>query len=231
MAEKAIRETLSQLPRRLRFRLRHIILTILVICAYLYTSSVLARRSPYQIQARFPPEDSVAKAQRLHRRSQVEDAFKHSWKGYKDHAWLHDELLPVSGGQKDPFVGWAATLVDSMDSLYIMGLYDEFELAVKALEQIDFSKPHADNVPVFEVTIRYLGGLLGAWDISGGTHPALLRKATELGDFLSKAFEWVPFESILPVNAIISAHLWRYVLAPWYSLVAALVLYRSPVSL
>jgi mannosyl-oligosaccharide alpha-1,2-mannosidase len=197
MAEGAIREALSQLPRRLclRFRLRHIILTVLVICAYIYTSSFLMRRSLYQIQARFPHEHLVAKKQRLYRRAQVEDAFKHSWKGYKDHAWLHDELMPVSGGQKDPYVGWAATLVDSLDSLYIMGLHDEFEDALKALEQIDFSQPNADKVPVFEVTIRYLGGLLGAWDISGGKYPVLLRKARELGDFLTKAFEWVPFDS------------------------------------
>ncbi|KAI9055926.1 hypothetical protein LZ554_000861 [Drepanopeziza brunnea f. sp. 'monogermtubi'] len=180
-----------------RLRSRHLVLAGLILCVYFYTSpsfygvsySYLTSRRPYRIQTRFPVEHSAAKKLRLERRSQVEDAFKHSWKGYKDHAWMHDEVMPVSGGQKDPFVGWAATLVDSLDSLYIMGLEDEFAEALKALEQIDFSKPNADRVPVFEVTIRYLGGLLGAWDVSGHRHPILLRKATELGDFLAKAFD------------------------------------------
>ncbi|KAI9642235.1 hypothetical protein NHQ30_009037 [Ciborinia camelliae] len=96
--------------------------------------------------------------------------------------------MPLSGGQKDTFVGWAATLVDSLDTLYIMGLKKEFEQALESLKQIDFSKPNAERVPVFETTIRYLGGLLGAWDISGHRYPILLEKAKQLGDLLFKAF-------------------------------------------
>lgn len=204
MAEKVARDfrTIVSRPRRFRLRIRHLLLIFCVIFVYLYSSSstgslpLLARRSPYRIQAKFPLEASAAKKQRLERRAQVEAAFKHAWKGYKDHAWLHDEVMPVSGGQKDPFVGWAATLVDSLDSLLVMGLEDEFAEALQALEQIDFTKPNADRVPVFEVTIRYLGGLLGAWDVSGGKHPVLLRKARELGDFLTKAFECVLSKSL-----------------------------------
>ncbi|KAI9744441.1 MAG: hypothetical protein M1818_001970 [Claussenomyces sp. TS43310] len=104
--------------------------------------------------------------------------------------------MPLSGGNGDPFVGWAATLVDGLDTLYIMGMIDEFENALKALAQIDFSKPNAERVPVFEITIRYLGGLLGAWDISGHQYPILLEKATQLGDFIFGAFDT---ESGIPV--------------------------------
>lgn len=142
----------------------------------------------YRIQASFKPESKSSEYLRLQRRDQVKSAFQHAWEGYKTNAWLHDELLPVSGGFKDPFVGWAATLVDSLDTLWIMGLKGEFENALKALEQIDFTKPNAERVPVFEVTIRYLGGLLGAWDISEHKYPVLLRKAQELGEFLYGAF-------------------------------------------
>jgi mannosyl-oligosaccharide alpha-1,2-mannosidase len=133
---------------------------------------------------------------RLQRQEQVKNAFRHAWKGYKEHAWLHDEVMPLSGGHKDPFVGWAATLVDGLDTLYIMGMKDEFEDALKALEQIDFSKPNTERVPIFETTIRYLGGLLGAWDISMHKYPILLEKAKQLGDFLYKAFDT---ESGIPV--------------------------------
>ncbi|KFZ10183.1 hypothetical protein V502_08272 [Pseudogymnoascus sp. VKM F-4520 (FW-2644)] len=150
----------------------------------------------YNIQATFPSEYPATKDLRLQRREEVKDAFKHAWKGYKKHAWLHDEVMPLSGGHKDPFAGWAATIVDGLDTLYIMGMIDEFEDALKALEKINFSKPNAERVPVFEVTIRYLGGLLGAWDISGHKYPILLKKATELGDFLYGAFNT---ESGIPV--------------------------------
>ncbi|PMD33637.1 glycoside hydrolase family 47 protein [Hyaloscypha variabilis F] len=204
MSDKAPRSIRFQRPRSLRYRLRsrHVLLAILTICAYFYFSANTNRipfyntASPYRIQAKFPSESAAAKALRLQRRGHVEDEFKHAWKGYKEHAWLHDEVMPVSGGQKDPFVGWAATLVDSLDTLYIMGMKDEFAEALTALEQIDFSKPNADRVPVFEVTIRYLGGMLGAWDISEHKYPILLQKARQLGDFLYKVFDT---ESGLPV--------------------------------
>lgn len=145
-------------------------------------------KSPFHIQFDFGPESESDKRIREDRQQQVLHAFQHAWKGYKEHAWLHDELKPISGGQKDPYVGWAATLVDSLDALYIMGLHDEFEHALKALDSIDFTKPKSDQVPVFEVTIRYLGGLLGAYDVSGAKYPVLLKKADELGEFLLKAF-------------------------------------------
>jgi mannosyl-oligosaccharide alpha-1,2-mannosidase len=144
--------------------------------------------SPFRIQAKFGTETVAAKDIRLERQREVKEAFVHAWEGYKEHAWLHDEVLPLSGGNKDPFVGWAATLVDGLDTLYIMGLQEEFENALKALESIDFSKPNAERVPVFETTIRYLGGMLGAYDISGGKYPILLEKADQLGELLFLAF-------------------------------------------
>ncbi|APA09239.1 hypothetical protein SS1G_14236 [Sclerotinia sclerotiorum 1980 UF-70] len=118
----------------------------------------------------------------------VKEEFLRAWNGYKNNAWMHDEVMPLSGGQKDTFVGWAATLVDSLDTLYIMGLKKEFEDALESLRRIDFSKPNAERVPVFETTIRYLGGLLGAWDVSGHQYPILLEKAKQLGDLLYQAF-------------------------------------------
>lgn len=142
-----------------------------------------------QIQFAFEQESGKARRVRIERQQQVREAFIHAWGGYKKHAWLHDEVMPLSGGHKDPFAGWAATLVDGLDSLYIFGLQEEFDYALTALESIDFSKPNADVVPVFETTIRYLGGLLGAYDISGEKYPILLRKADQLGEFLYRAFD------------------------------------------
>ena len=158
--------------------------------------------APFRIQAKFKTESGAAKEIRLERQKEVKETFIHAWEGYKKHAWLHDEVLPLSGGQKDPFVGWAATLVDGLDTLYIMGLQEEFEHALKALESIDFSKPNAERVPVFETTIRYLGGLLGAYDISGGKYPILLDKADQLGELLFLSFN-------TPNGIPVPYYLWR----------------------
>lgn len=82
-----------------------------------------------------------------------------------------------------------APLTQSIDTLWIMGLYDEFSEAIQAVKKIDFTTCALTEINVFETTIRYLGGFLGAYDISGGKYPILLQKATEMGDMLYKAFD------------------------------------------
>ena len=141
------------------------------------------------IQYTFKDEVSDAKAVREKRQSRVKDEFKKAWSGYKKQAWMHDELSPVSGRFRDPFCGWAATLVDSLDTLWIMGLKDEFEEAAKAVDQIDFTISQRNEIPLFETTIRYLGGLLGAYDVSGHKYKNLLSKAEELATILLGAFD------------------------------------------
>ncbi|KAB5578289.1 glycoside hydrolase family 47 protein [Coniochaeta sp. 2T2.1] len=115
----------------------------------------------------------------------VRKVFARSWKAYKEKAWLHDELKPLSGGYDDNAGGWAATVVESLDTLWIMGLYSEFYEAVAAAVAIDFGNRTSIDVP--EATTRHLGGLLAAYDLSG--EPALLQKARELGDLLYLAFD------------------------------------------
>jgi mannosyl-oligosaccharide alpha-1,2-mannosidase len=70
-----------------------------------------------------------------------------------------------------------------------MGLKDEFEEAVLAVEKLDFTTCSLEEINVFETTIRYLGGFLGAYDISHGEYPILLQKAIEIGQMLYNAFD------------------------------------------
>lgn len=83
-----------------------------------------------------------------------------------------------------------------------MGLSDEFQVAAAAAVQIDWDNTGGDtSCNVFETTIRYLGGLISAYDLSGES--ALLQKAQELGDMLLIAFDtpnrlppfWLHFEN------------------------------------
>ncbi|KAJ2895731.1 hypothetical protein MKZ38_006203 [Zalerion maritima] len=142
-----------------------------------------------RIQHAFGDEPSDRKQVRLQRLGAVKANFTHAWEGYKSRAWLQDEVKPVSGKGNNPFGGWAATLVDTLDTLWMMGLESEFKEAVREVEKIDFSKSALDEINVFETTIRYLGGFLAAYEISGQKYPALLRKAAEVGDMLYIAFD------------------------------------------
>ncbi|PGH34834.1 mannosyl-oligosaccharide alpha-1,2-mannosidase [[Emmonsia] crescens] len=121
------------------------------------------------------------------RQEAVKQTFIRAWKAYRRFAWMHDEVTPLTKGTSDTFGGWAATLVDSLDTLWIMGLKDEFHEAVHAAADIDFTATKNREINVFETTIRYLGGLLSAYDLS--REPALLTKATELGNILYVAFD------------------------------------------
>lgn len=100
---------------------------------------------------------------------------------------MADGLQTVTGLRKVQFCGWSATLVDALDTLWIMDLHEEFEDAINASFTIDF-KHNANHcqVSLFESTIRYLGGFLAAYDLSHD--PRLLPKLVEVGDMLFSAF-------------------------------------------
>lgn len=119
------------------------------------------------------------------RQKAVVDAFKHAWKGYKKFAWGHDNLKPISGGYSEWF-SLGLTLVDALDTMYVMGLEDEFKEARDWVEtQLDFNKNQEVNL--FETTIRVLGGLLSAYHLSGDE--MFLSKSIDLGDRLMPAFQ------------------------------------------
>ncbi|KAI1277905.1 glycoside hydrolase family 47 protein [Xylaria sp. FL0933] len=144
------------------------------------------------IQYAFEKESPAAREVREARQQQVKAEMERGWAGYWQYARGHDELSPVTKKFRDPFCGWAATLVDSLDTLWIMGMEDEFKDALLEVEKIDFTVSKRAEIPVFETTIRYLGGLLAAYDVSGGKsggHDILLEKAVELAEILMGVFD------------------------------------------
>jgi len=51
----------------------------------------------------------------------IVNMFQHAWKGYKQSAWGHDHAHPISKTSDDWF-GVALTMLDAVDTMYIMGL-------------------------------------------------------------------------------------------------------------
>ncbi len=122
----------------------------------------------------------------MRRRDAVREAFVHSWTAYERFAWGHDELQPLTNTSNDVWGGFAVTMIDCLDTAKIMGLDAEFERMVAFLDT-NFTMQRNHYVSVFELSIRVLGGLLGAFDLSGGD-PRLLRMADEAGTALLGAF-------------------------------------------
>ncbi|PWN27314.1 seven-hairpin glycosidase, partial [Jaminaea rosea] len=139
--------------------------------------------------------DHAREATLIERQRLVKNAFLHSWEGYKRIAWGHDELRPVSEEAQDPFNGWGATIVDALDTLLVMDLPKEYNYAREHVRDIDFwylggeRSAYGRNdgrVPVFETAIRYLGGFLSAYDLSGDE--LMKDRAEELAQLILPAF-------------------------------------------
>ncbi|KAH8047432.1 FKBP-type peptidyl-prolyl cis-trans isomerase [Aureococcus anophagefferens] len=84
-----------------------------------------------------------------------------------------DDLRPVSGGGLD-WLGVSATLYDSLDALYVCGLRDDYDRAVARVFAPSWRDPLGRGAPtpyrpvkVFEYHLRVVGGLLGAFEVSG----------------------------------------------------------------
>ncbi|KAG8518622.1 Endoplasmic reticulum mannosyl-oligosaccharide 1,2-alpha-mannosidase [Galemys pyrenaicus] len=139
-----------------------------------------------------PPEPSraprripSAPASPNERQLAVIDAFRHAWSGYRKFAWGHDELKPVSRSFSEWF-GLGLTLIDALDTMWILGLREEFEEARSWVSQrLQFQKDV--DVNLFESTIRILGGLLSAYHLSGDA--LFLRRAEDFGNRLLPAFQ------------------------------------------
>lgn len=132
-----------------------------------------------------PPTPITFKGPMNERQKATVDAFKHAWKGYKKSAWGHDNLKPISGGYSDWF-NLGLTLIDALDTMYVMGLQEQFTEARDWVEtELNFNTNQEVNL--FETTIRVLGGLLSAYHLSGDE--MFLRKSIDLGDRLMPAFQ------------------------------------------
>jgi mannosidase alpha-like ER degradation enhancer 2 len=125
--------------------------------------------------------ESAALAQR------VKDEMRHAWQGYKQYAWGHDALSPLSRKPRDWYAhSLLMTPVDALDTLVIMGLKTEADEARELIAtQLSFDQDM--EVQNFEITIRLLGGLISAYQLTGDDR--LLAKADDLGRRLLPVFE------------------------------------------
>ncbi|KAI8026680.1 Mannosyl-oligosaccharide 1,2-alpha-mannosidase MNS2 [Camellia lanceoleosa] len=107
---------------------------------------------------------------------------------------------PQTKNGVDSFGGLRATLIDSLDTLYIMGLDEQFQRAREwVANSLDFNNNY--DASVFETTIRVVVGLLSTYDLSGDK--IFLEKAKDIADRRLLAWDT---QSGIPYNIINLAH-------------------------
>ncbi|KAI1314623.1 hypothetical protein EDD11_001922 [Mortierella claussenii] len=156
----------------------------------------------------------------------IKDMIQHAWTGYVKYAAPQDELRPVTATAKssdkdvkemeDGYEDWGATLVDSMDTLLLADMNDEFLASKKMFldrvqqhhwnlrsqeekdakaeelnkqESIKDSQHNGDSgVDFLAGVVRYLGGLISIAELENEQDPNVLQAAVSLGDRLVQAF-------------------------------------------
>ncbi len=136
------------------------------------------------IAAEAPPQ--IASMTRPQLAAAVREELLASWQAYEKYAWGHDELRPLSKTPRDWYgQSLLMTPVDSLDTLILLGFPAEADKARKLIvENLSFDKDI--TVKNFEITIRLLGGLLSAYQLTGDER--LLRLADDLGTRLLPVF-------------------------------------------
>ena len=151
--------------------------------ASLLSVSTWAARSR---QAAMPPKTLSSGGDKAETAKLVREEFLHAWNGYKQYAWGHDELRPLSKSYRDwHSVSLYMTPVDALDTMILMGLGEE---AAKTKDFIAANLSFNQDIYVknFEITIRLLGGLLSSHQLTGDKR--LLDLADDLANRLLPVF-------------------------------------------
>ncbi len=105
-----------------------------------------------------------------YRRDFIKKMALFGWQMYERYAWGENELKPVSKvGHSAGIFGSStklgATIVDGLDTMYLMGFVEEVARGREWIEKHFSLKVNAD-VSVFEVNIRFIGGFLSMFTLT-----------------------------------------------------------------
>lgn len=82
--------------------------------------------TPFHLEYKLLPKEDFSATGLDKKRRLIKNAAVHSWRAYEEHAWGFDELQPITQDGKETLGGIGATIVDSLDTLWLMGLKDDF---------------------------------------------------------------------------------------------------------
>ncbi|XP_007485336.1 mannosyl-oligosaccharide 1,2-alpha-mannosidase IB isoform X2 [Monodelphis domestica] len=122
------------------------------------------------------PEDEDTRE----KREKIKEMMKHAWSNYRKYGWGHNELKPIAmKGHSTNIFGsskMGATIVDALDTLYIMGLHDEFKEGQEWIDHnLDFSVVFKNKA------VQLAGKLLPAFNTPTGIPWAMVNLKSGIG--------------------------------------------------
>jgi hypothetical protein len=137
--------------------------------------------------------------------AQIRQAAADAWSAYARTGMVGDDLRPVHGDTVD-YLHVRATLFDSLDTLYVMGLHEQFEKAVETVVALGAPRTLLHPTSSFEYNIRIVGGLLSAAQLSHNTR--LLALARDAAHTLVSSAYVILLPSISYRDILCSYLLW-----------------------
>jgi mannosidase alpha-like ER degradation enhancer 2 len=170
---------------------------ILLASALLLLAPAFAQNVPATPQSK--PAFSMTDAEKAEVAARVRTETLHAWNGYKQYAWGHDSLKPLTRQPFDwygPGHSLLMTPIDALDTLTLMGLTAQADEARKLIDtQLNLDQDI--YVKDFEITIRLLGSLISCYEMTGDKR--LLELADELGRRMMPMFNsptGMPYEYV-----------------------------------
>lgn len=141
----------------------------------------------------------------LEKRDYIKKMTLFGWSNYEKFAWGENELKPISKrGHSAGIFGsrtkLGATIVDGLDTLYLMGYFDEYQRGKDWIEK-NFNLNVNSDISLFEVNIRFIGGFLSLYTLT--KEKMFLTKAEEVATLLLPAFETktgIPYALVNPIT-------------------------------
>jgi mannosyl-oligosaccharide alpha-1,2-mannosidase len=154
-----------------------------IACAIL----LLLLQSSHAARTQAKLEDAGCLAPDTRQAEAVRSELSHLWNGYRASAFGADEVRPMSGGPGGKWGDVGMLVLDSLDTLWLAGMHNEFSEGEQWVANLSFAKqPESSRTSLFELTIRGLGGLLSAHALSG--RAVFLRAAKALGENVLSGF-------------------------------------------
>ncbi len=132
------------------------------------------------------PQETFSVRQKAAQCKKIKSACRHAWSGYKKYASGYDALKPLSNkGHNWYGVSFQMTPLDAYDTFFLLGLTEEAKEAKEmVVSKLNFNVDQ--EVQLFEINIRLMGGLLSSYELSKDKR--LLDMAEDLGKRLLPAF-------------------------------------------
>uniref|UniRef100_A0A1A9X3F2 alpha-1,2-Mannosidase n=1 Tax=Glossina brevipalpis TaxID=37001 RepID=A0A1A9X3F2_9MUSC len=132
------------------------------------------------------------------KRTKIQEMMEHAWDNYKLYAWGKNELLKPSlqTHMESSSNDMGTTIVDSLDTLYIMGLQTEYKEGREWIKRNFNLRNINEWVSVSEMNTRFVGSFLTLYAFTGDD--MYKKKAIEVADKLLPAF----WSTGIPYNLI-----------------------------